>query len=423
MAFVDLYAAGNPLFRHWEANVNCSAVNGDGIAGIIMDFNLSPAVGEIILEGDLLEELPELCRKMEKCLEFWEAFVDQQRSQHYYLNYYTAEQIIYLCDRLTQRKVRELDGQTLMMLSFIQPNCDVHDLRQTWHKLQYDLLNMAPELNENIEFQTFVETTNCLEGDSTFGEEDVDLPSLVEQASGSQKLNAVWNAYMRNMQSFLPDSLDVCTLGRLLEILANLEEEDDDDEDAEFMLSDRKAKGVFRTLPNGLIDGRPNLVICPRAEVLKSCISVYMGSGYEPLPTYDEVLLCTAATPYEQVELFLRRCLTAGYRGKKIYTLLYAEDLAYEASYRVEQLFQRLEKQCSKSYRLVIICSADREHAYIPSAFSQYRLHMVPLESLERIQEYLSWHYAVPSELPSAAAVFQDRMFVRVVTSKRAGVG
>ncbi|KAJ8345991.1 hypothetical protein SKAU_G00301840, partial [Synaphobranchus kaupii] len=154
-----------------------------------------------------------------------------------------------------------------------------------------------------------------------------------------------------------------------------------------------------------------------------SCISVYMSSEYEPLPTYDEVLLCTSATPYEQVELFLRRCLTPGYRGEKIYTLLYAEDLAYEASCRVEQFFQKLEKQCSKPYRLVIICSAEREHAYIPSAFSQYRLHMVPLESLERIQSYLSWHYAVPSELPSAAAVFRDRMSVRVVTSRRAGVG
>ncbi|XP_061079146.1 E3 ubiquitin-protein ligase rnf213-alpha [Conger conger] len=423
MAFVELYAAGNPLFRHWEANFDCSAVNGDGIGGIIMDFNLSTAVGEIMLEGDMLEELLELCRKMEKCLEFWEAFVNQQRSQHYYLNYYTAEQIVYLCDRLTQKKVKELDGQTLMMLSFIKPNCGVYDLRQTWHKLQYELLTMTPELNTDIEFQTFVENTNSLERDPAFEEEGVDLPSLLEQASGSQKLDAVWNAYMRDMQSFLPDSLDVCTLGRLLEILANLEEEDEDDEEEGFVLSDRKEKGAFRTLPNGLIDSRPNLVICPRAEVLRSCISVYMTSGDEPLPTYDEVLLCTAATPYEQVELFFRRCLTAGYGGRKIYTLLYAEDLAYEASYRVEQLFQRLEKQCFKPYRLVIICSADREHAYIPSAFSQYRLHMVPLESMERIQSYLSWHYTVPSELPTAAAVFRDRTFVRVVTSKRAGVG
>ncbi|XP_064171479.1 E3 ubiquitin-protein ligase rnf213-alpha-like isoform X3 [Anguilla rostrata] len=423
VAFVDLYTAGNPLFRHWEANINCSAVNGDGMAGIIMDFNLNTAVGEIMLEGDMLEHLLELCRKMERCLEFWKAFVDQQRSQHYYLNYFTAEQIVYLCDRLTQKKVGKLDGQALMMLSFIKPKCGVHDLRQTWHELQYELLTMAPEQNKDIDFQTFVEKTNSMEAAPTFEEEAADLPSLVERASGSRKLDVVWNAYMRDMQSFLPGSLDVSTLGRLLEILAKQEEDDDDDEDEVLMLAERKENCVFRTLPNGLVCGQPNLVICPRAEVLKSCISVYMNSGHEPLPTYDEVLLCTAATPYEQVELFLRRCLTAGCRGEKIYTLLYAEDLAYEASYRVEQLFQRLEKQCSRPYRLVIICSADREHAYIPSAFSQYRLHMVPLESLEKIQGYLSRHYTVPSELPSAAAVFRDRKFVRVVTSKRAGVG
>ncbi|KAJ8251476.1 hypothetical protein GJAV_G00221750, partial [Gymnothorax javanicus] len=422
MAFVDLYTAGNPLFRHWEANVNCSVVSGDGTAGIVMDFNLD-TVGEIMLEGNILEQLLELCQKIERCLDFWKSFIDQQRSQHYYLNYYTAEQIVYLCDRLTQSKVHKLDAQTLMMLSFIKPNCVAYDLRMAWHELQYELLNVTPAENRDIDLQTFVERTESLEAGSSFEDEDSDLPNLLEQARGSRKLDVVWNAYMRNMQNFLSDSLDIHTLGRLLEILANQEDEDEDDEEEDLMLSDRREKGVLRTLPNGLFDRRPNLVICPRAEVLKSCISIYMSSGNEPLPTYDEVLLCTAATPYEQVELFFRRCLTAGCRDKKIYTLLFAEDLAYEVSCRVEQLFQRLEKKYSKPYNLVIICSADREHAYIPSAFSQYRLHMVPMEPLEKIQAYLSWHYAVPPEEPTAAAVFRDRMFIRVVTSKRAGVG
>ncbi|KAJ8398812.1 hypothetical protein AAFF_G00420090 [Aldrovandia affinis] len=427
MAFVNLYTAGNPLFRHWESNINCSTLFEDAAAGIIMDFNLRSVVGKIMVEGDVLEQLPQLCRKMECCLSFWKAFFDQQRSQHYYLNYYTAEQIVYLCKRLTQKNMRELDSQTLMMLSFIKPNCSFDDLRQTWHTLQYELLTTAPEQNEDIDFQTFVEVASSNNVGPTFEREGADLLSLVEQTSGSQKLDLVWNAYMRDMNSYLPDSLDVCSLGKLLEILANQEDEnEDEDEDEEeegLALSERKEKGIFRRLPKGLVSGRPNLVICPRSEVLTSCISVYMSSWHEPLPTYDEVLLCTATTPYEQVELFLRRCLTAGYRGEKLYTLLHAEELAYEVSCRVEQLFQRLEIQCHRPYNLVIICSADREHAYIPSAFSQYRLHMVPLEPLGRIQSYLSRHYTVPSGQASAAAVFRDRMFVGVVTSRRAGVG
>ncbi|KAI1884419.1 hypothetical protein AGOR_G00226210 [Albula goreensis] len=423
VAFVDLYAAGNPLFRHWEANINCSGLSGRPAAGIIMDFNLSGVVGEIMVEGNMLEQLHDLCRKMEQCLDFWKAFIDQQRSQYYYLNYYTAEQIVYLCNRLIQKNLKDLESQTLMMLSFIKPNCRIHDLRQTWHTLQYKLITTAPERNEDIDFQTFVEVPGSMEAGSTFEGDGADLQSLVEQASGSQKLDLVWNAYMRDMQSVLPDSLDVRNLGKLLEILANQEEDDEDEEEEEYMLSEKNKKGIFRTLPKGLVSGRPNLIICPRAEVLTSCISVYMSSRSEPLPTYDEVLLCNATTPYEQVELFLRRCLIAGYCGEKIYTLLHAEDLAYEASCKVEQLFQRLETQCNKPYKLVIICSADREHAYIPSAFSKYRLHMVPMEPLGQIQSYLSRHYTVPKEEASASAVFRNRMFVGVVTSKRAGVG
>uniref|UniRef100_A0A8K9WMH2 RING-type E3 ubiquitin transferase n=1 Tax=Oncorhynchus mykiss TaxID=8022 RepID=A0A8K9WMH2_ONCMY len=320
VAFIALFTAGNPLFRHWEANINCSSLSQD--AGIIMDFNLGSVVSVIMVEGSIVEQLPELCRKMEKCLKYWNDFMDKQRSNNYYLNYYTAEQIVYLCCKLTQQNVSNLEDQVLMMLSFVKPNCTASDLRQT-----------------------------C----------------LVEHISGS----------------------------------GNIE----------------------RLMPKGLAIGSPNLIVSPHDEILTSCISIYMSSKHEPLPTYDEVLLCNSSMPYEQVELFLRRCLTAGYRGEKIYTMLYGDQLSYEVSSKVESFFQRIKMQSRKDYRLVIICSSDREHAYLPSAFSQYRLHMVPQEPLSSIQRYLNKHYTVPSDQSSAAAVFKDRMFVGVVSSSRAGVG
>lgn len=148
-----------------------------------------------------------------------------------------------------------------------------------------------------------------------------------------------------------------------------------------------------------------------------------MNSENEILPTYDEVLLCSSTTPYEQVELFLRRCLSTGYRGQKIYCLLYGDLLPYDVSSKAENVFQRIKMQSRKDYRLVIICSSEREHAYLPSAFSQYRLHMVPKEPLARIQSYLQKHYAVPADQCSAAAAFKDRLCVGVISAKRAGVG
>ncbi|XP_028841461.1 LOW QUALITY PROTEIN: E3 ubiquitin-protein ligase rnf213-alpha-like [Denticeps clupeoides] len=425
MAFISLFAAGNPLFRQWEANINCCTEK----PTIIIDFNLDGDVSMILIEGDLAEHLPEICRKMEKCLDFWHYFMDRQRSLHYYLNYFTAEQIVYLCSKLTQSGVETMDDQALMMLSFIKPNCTHSSLRETWHTMQYKMLTESPEQNRDIEYQTFVEVGSGVEAYSETGEHvhhfgNDDLCNNLQHANGSGMLDLIWNSYMKNMRSFLPESLDIGSLGKLLEILANRVDEIVDSEDEELELDETK-KNVLRVLPKGLAIGRPNLIVCPPAEILTSCISIYLCSPNEPLPTYDEVILCSPSTPYEQVELFLRRCLTGNiaYSGQKIYTMLYVDQLTYEVSYKVEQFFQRLKMQSRKDYRLILICSSDREHTYLPSAFSQYRLHMVPLEPLQQIQHYLNHHYTVPAEQQSAAAVFKNRLFAGVVTSRRAGVG
>ncbi|NXR11833.1 R213A ligase, partial [Semnornis frantzii] len=147
-----------------------------------------------------------------------------------------------------------------------------------------------------------------------------------------------------------------------------------------------------------------------------------MNSPNEPLPTCDEVLLCAPQTTAEQVGLFLRRCLIPCNRGEKIYTMLYADELSYDVSRRVEELFQHL-RHYSSSYRLVILCSCEREHSYIPSAFSQYKVHMTPQRPLAEIQQYLQHHYRVAQPSSSAASVFKSNMCVGIVSSKRAGVG
>nr|XP_023992641.1 E3 ubiquitin-protein ligase rnf213-alpha-like [Salvelinus alpinus] len=416
VAFLALFTAGNPLFRNWKANINCSSLSEE--ADILMDFNLGSVVSVITVEGNIVDQLPELCRKLEKCLKYWNDFMDKQRSHHYYLNYYNAEQIVYLCSKLTQQN--DFEDQVLMMLSFVKPNCTASDLRQSLHALQSEILTIQSEQNEEIEFHTFVEVSSSRERSPDFMVKlsalSDNLPSLIEQEIGSGKVNLIWNAYMRDMKNFLPDTLDVRSFGRFLEILANKKE-------YKYLPKKWNEKPIQRDLPRGLAIGSPNLIVCPHDEILASCISVYMSSECQPLPTYDEVLLCNSTTPFEQVELFLRRCLTPGYRGQKIYTMLYGDQLSYEVSSKTERFFKSIAMQCRKDYRLVIICSLDREHTYLPSAFSQYRLHMVPQEPLVMIQRYLSRHYTVPADQTSAAAVFKDRQFVGVVSSERAGVG
>jgi len=369
-----------------------------------MDFNLDNVPGVVVVDGEVDIQLPELCKKMEECLNYWMDFVDKQRSQHYYLNYYTAEQIVYLCSKLSQKNVAELEVEVLMMLSFVKPNCTATDLREVFHALQYEILTNK-EQNQDFAFHTF-EVKEHLMGDSPNSNDWV----LVEQTNCLKKFDLLWNGYMKDMKNFLPHILDIQGLGKLLEKLANKE--------------NKSGKAfITREMPKGLTTGNPNLIVCSQDEVFVSCISIYMCNGNKELPTFDEVLLCNSSTSYEQVELFLRRCLTIGYSGQKIYTLLYGDLLTYDVSSKVESFFQRMKMQSREDYSLVLVCSSEREHAYIPSAFSQYRLHMVPQEPLARIQSYLSGHYIVPTDECSAAAVFRDRLCVGVVSSERAGVG
>lgn len=388
----------------------------------MMDFNLSN-LSVVIADGNIEDLLPKFCKKMEKCLDYWMDFVEKQRSQHYYLNYYTAEQIVYLCSKLTQQNVTDLEDQVLMMLSFVKPNCTASDLRQVRHALQYEILTKPEQQNEDIELQTFVVVQNIDLAHPDITSEMDPLPSKCLESNGPQKFDLIWNAYMRDMKNFLPHILDIKSLGRLLEILANKDNESEEDASEDSFSDDEMRNFIIRQLPKGVVPGNPNLIICPHDEVLTSCISIYMSNEDEPLPTYDEVLLCNSSTPYEQVELFLRRCLSTGYRGQKVYSLLYGDLLTYDVSSKVENFFQRMKLLSRKDYRLVIICSSEREHAYLPSAFSQYRLHMIPQETLLRIQGYLHKHFVAPEDQCSAADAFTDRLCVGVISSKRAGVG
>ncbi|XP_058262166.1 E3 ubiquitin-protein ligase rnf213-alpha-like isoform X3 [Hemibagrus wyckioides] len=399
--FLELLSAGNPLFRHWEAKINCL----DHLTNqnISIAFNLSSIPEKIAIDGNVVEQLPKLCKKMERYLSDWRKFMEKQRSENYFLNYYTAEQIVYLCEQLSLKHLNEdLDECALMMLSFINPKCSTSTVWKTW----------------NLVFQ------------DSQSEEDLNISvqDVSDKDFGLGKLDFIWDKYITDMKTFLPDTLDISGLGKLLERLNNKwnfedDEEEDDQEDFMSLHPDEEQNMIRRELPKGLMLGRPNLIVCPKEEILTTCISVYSASEYAPLPSYDEVLLCSSTTPCEHVELFLRRCLDAGNISKKIYTLLYADLLSYEVSYAVEQLFHKLHSGSRKDYKLVIICSLEQEHAYIPSAFSHYKLHIVPRESLERLQMYLCRHYTVPAEQSSAATVFKDRQCVGIVSSKRAGVG
>ncbi|XP_077780215.1 E3 ubiquitin-protein ligase RNF213-like [Podarcis muralis] len=370
LSFINLHSAGNMLFRSWVASVYCSP---NHEFCLCMDFNLNSS-SVLTGNGDVTDVLPLICRKMESFLEKWNQFMSEKRSQYYYLNYYMAEQFVYLCKELGSECPSEA---ALTMLSFIKRNCSKQDIQ---------------EISRQVVSKKAKRNFADLFGPVARGKE------LAVQ------LEYIWESYMGSMGSFLPGCLDIETLGIYLATLADLEK-----------------RSVMRKLPQGLHAGRPNLILCPRSEVLASALAIYMNSPGEMLPSYDEVLLCTPQTSYEQVALFLRRCLTSGYKGEKIYTLLFADELSYDVGYRSEELFQSLHLKHQDDYRLVILCNCEREHCYVPSVFSQFKVHMIPQQPLKDIQGYLGNHYKATQN--SSASVFKDQMCVGIVASERAGVG
>ncbi|XP_042303497.1 LOW QUALITY PROTEIN: E3 ubiquitin-protein ligase RNF213, partial [Sceloporus undulatus] len=372
LSFINLYCAGNMLFQSWIAQVYCSPENE---FCIIVDFSLNASCS-LFGNGEVTEILPTICRKMESFLGRWNHFMSEKRSQYFYLNYYTAEQLVYLCRELGSKCPSEA---ALMMLSFIKHNCSKQEVQEISRLVK----SKKPK--------------------SSF----TDLSGMVaSERELAAQLEHIWDSYMESMGSFLPDCLEIETLGAYLDKLAGL-----------------KKRNVVRILPQSLHAGKPNLILCPRSEVLASALAIYMNSPKEMLPSYDEVLLCTTHTSYEEVALFLRRCLTPGCKERKIYTLLFADELSYDVGYRFEELFQSLHLKHQDDYHLVIICSCEREHCYVPSVFSQYKVLMIPQQPLKDIQSYLENHYKARESASSLASVFKDQLCVGIVSSQRAGVG
>ncbi|XP_069055826.1 E3 ubiquitin-protein ligase RNF213 isoform X2 [Pleurodeles waltl] len=397
MSFIDLHSSGNVLFRKWEARVYCSF---ESEISLSMDFNL-PVIGRIDVRGELTELLPTICKRMEIFLMQWTNFVENKRSQYYYLNYYTAEQLVYLGQ---QFELAAVSKEALMLLSFIQPNCNKHSLMELvsnhkFHFLKKRMTNLSISQGADLHpslGETYTEQIRNIK--------DLRI-SLKKEETIINKLDLIWEYYMTCTSSLVPGCMDIEALGLSLSILAE------------------KTETINRKLPPSLSCGRPNLILCPHADILPSALAIYMHSPNQELPTYDEVLLCSPETTFEQMELFLRRCLTQGYPGQKIYTVLYADELSYDVGYRTEHLFQKLQSHATQDYNLVLICNANKEHNYIPSAFSQYKVHVVPHEPAKRVQEYLINHFTVNKDIPSAAAVFKNRTCVGIVSSKRAAVG
>ncbi|NWS56600.1 RN213 ligase, partial [Chunga burmeisteri] len=144
-----------------------------------------------------------------------------------------------------------------------------------------------------------------------------------------------------------------------------------------------------------------------------------------PLPTYDEVLVCTPDTEEEEVELIVRRALSSDSQNQKIYCLLGAEKLVYKVSKQLESHFFRLlQSSTVPDYRFIIFCNAKAHNSYVITVFDTYKV-TIPCYSKTEIQAYLSTHLKVPGGTAPVAQAFEEpyQQNVKFVFSNQAGMG
>uniref|UniRef100_A0A3B3SIZ5 RING-type E3 ubiquitin transferase n=1 Tax=Paramormyrops kingsleyae TaxID=1676925 RepID=A0A3B3SIZ5_9TELE len=220
----------------------------------------------------------------------------------------------------------------------------------------------------------------------------------------TQSMEQLWGCFKADMPRYLGENLDISTLARFLS-----------------RLSEMNRVHVRREMPAVLQGGRPNLVLCPKADVLGTALSIYMHSAEQPLPSCDEVLLCQEETTAEQVELFLRRALgrCAPDDQGKIFTLINAGLLAYDVSVSLGEHFELLQRNAEPHYRLVIVCAVNHQCKYVPSFFSGYKVQVAFGTSRNKARDYLRRHF---SSTARQSHVYPENTSVWLISSTRPAV-
>ncbi|KAK5851292.1 hypothetical protein PBY51_002095 [Eleginops maclovinus] len=436
---LQMQTSGNMLFREWHAEVQCCPQQQEPC---IKATFLSLQGKEMVYHGEVTEQLQKLNHSMDGCKDKWRSFISEMRSSFNLLNHYTSEQIVYLCHWIHKVCHRQapVPPQLWFLLFPIKPQCTLTDVRDAFCNAA-SIHSKNDEEEEYIEFEN--EDQSVLSMDSTpaspgqseddieealdlmdFSSEDEDAGVLKcddDTAEGSlpghtddkmncneDSLEKLWCKFKNDMPQYLDDYLDIPSLANFLSCLSEMNQQQ-----------------TMRNLPLVLQEGKPNLVICPSAEVFATVLSFYMQSPDQPLPSTDEVLVCKEETTEEEVEIFLRRALGQGSEGnwQKIYSLVNPGLLGYDVSEASGELFEFLERSTNPHYRLIIVSPVEHQHRYVPSFFSNYKVQAGMSLTAETARKYLHHHFTQNSQQNPVTQVSADKLSVWMVSSARPAVG
>ncbi|KAM4524138.1 E3 ubiquitin-protein ligase rnf213-beta isoform 2-T2 [Odontesthes bonariensis] len=408
---LQMQTSGNMLFREWHAEVHCCSQQQPCMSAAFPSLRGK----RMLYRGEVTEQLQKLAQSMDSCQNKWCSFISDMRSGFSLLNHYTSEQMVYLCQWVHKVCQRQASApQQLWHLLFpIKPQCTLADVRAAYINASnmssvYDRLEEGEsddedEFNEPL-LEATSEHTEEVRDLMEFSSEDEEEDDVMKGDADEDSFENLWDRFKRDMSEYLSESLDILTLAHFLSCLSEVNQ----------LL-------VIRNLPPILQEGKPNLVLCPNAEVFTTTLSFYMKSPEQPLPSADEVLVCREKTTKEEVEIFLRRALGQGSKAnwQKIYSLVNPGVLGYDVSEALVELFEALERSASPRYRLVIVSPVVHQHRCVPSYFSNSKVQAALNLTEDTGRKYLLHHF---TQSP-VALVSPDQLSVWMVSSVRPALG
>ncbi|XP_062570766.1 E3 ubiquitin-protein ligase RNF213-like isoform X2 [Saccostrea cucullata] len=484
--FIQLHASGCILFKQWTFEFHCNQSAGSSVListndrSVVKGTNF-PKVSEDSkeIQSNVNEYIRGIADFLEKCYEEWIKYIREKRSTFYPLNFFTVDQMVVLQEEIAQ--IRNGNGATKFLcplLSLVKSNCSLRpDLEDAINTVQEKLLTQeqtakmddVSEMKSHAEaIQRFLKVADqasvsrkhalraiksqefdiedtsagllwCLTNDeneedeensvldqttekdetikdSTIGDKMREFMEELEEKLRQQEIDQVilsldqtWKKFLDCASSSATDFLSIDHLGMILETLYE------------------QGNGTIkRTLLDPLKCGKPNLIVCPRREILPMVLTLYMTDQNLPLPSRNEVLLCTDSTTKEEVTIFFRRALFQNKEdpNKLLFCLMNADMLQYDASEQSLKEVTEYIKAAKGDYKLVIICASENEYkSPMVSALDKFRASKITTAAPAKLREYLRKKYTIENISEAAASIDPSRCCVRIVKSERAGLG
>ena len=251
------------------------------------------------------------------------------------------------------------------------------------------------------------------ERDSSSGDESMDLDDTEERSDTALSTHTPVEIPEEIITTEI-EYIDILKLGAFLEVV--------------YSSGNSKIRGD-REFCNIFKPQEPNLIFIPNYLIYESILSLYQLSPKLPLPDSSEVLLCSDLTTVEEIDIFWRRVIFKS-NNNHLYCLVAVENLQYEVAVQSVSILRRyLQLEAKSRYKLVIICSEEREEqSYMAAALENYKRpsHVTNVNVIKSISEYLQQKfYQKISYISGASAwmVDKERSRVRVVVSDSVGAG